>query len=452
MSAHHKVDIEQNHGPAFTSGFMSGAQIGGPEEYELPRNAHWLTVSKLQIGDMIGVGVLAIGSAFANLGWVLGLVFSIGFLPLNIYLSLLMWEARNIHPKATSFPLMAKATINNKGFTLVTLLSLYLLILLIEGSYLIQLGASLSDIAYGNDICKYWWSIIVCAFLMLPMLMVRTLNSARWFLWVNCACILVTVLIVVGYILAQLSEHGKSPENVSGTDVIPADMTWKTFFGGFSTLAFAYNGMIIYLEMMAEMKKPEDWPKTFTVSGPFQIILYLLVGVSAYIYLGAAANNGGGSLLDYLPKGSAISVVSNVLLFLYLSVAYLIKGNIMTRVFHNAMFPKTLNHRTRESYVHHSISATLVIVITYLIANAVPIFSQLIQITGSLLVPITGFIMPITFVWYSRKSVGIRTSNLEKVGFVLILIVFITLTIVGTLANVLSIIDTYKSSPPFTCH
>mmetsp|Transcript_7429 Transcript_7429/g.11952 ORF Transcript_7429/g.11952 Transcript_7429/m.11952 type:complete len:447 (+) Transcript_7429:608-1948(+) len=438
-----KIDIEE-----CSPGDSVVSQLVYHDEEEIPRQATWLTVSKLQIGDMIGVGVLAMGSAFAQLGWVLGIIFCLGFLPLNIYLSLLMWEARNVHPRATSLVLMSKATIGNKVFTTVTLVSLYLLILLIEASYIIQLALSLADIFHNAvDICSYWWSIICCLLLAVPMMTIRTLNGARWFLWVNCLCILVTVLISVGYILGQLAKYGPSPKN-TGSDVVPA-MTWRSFFGGFSQIAFAYNGMVIYLEMMAEMKRPEDWPKTFTVSGPFQLILYLLVGISAYVYLGAAAN--GDSLLAYLPVGSAISIVANVLLFSYLCVAYLIKGNIMTRVFHQAMFPQTLNARTSVSYAHHALSAFIVITITYLIANGVPIFTDLIAITGSLLVPITGFIMPVTFVWYSRRQTGIATSRIEGCAFIVILVVFTVLTFVGTAANVVNIIESYKAQKPFSC-
>lgn len=55
----------------------------------------------------------------------------------------------------------------------------------------------------------------------------------------------------------------------ANTYILPPTFSFATFFGATSNYAFAYAGHFLYCEMMAEMEKPEDFPKTFYICGPF---------------------------------------------------------------------------------------------------------------------------------------------------------------------------------------
>ena len=61
------------------------------------------------------------------------------------------------------------------------------------------------------------------------------------------------------------------------SSAVAAGLQFTTVFGAASNLVYAYAGMWMYHEMMAEMEAPADFPKAFAVSGPIMVSLYLLV-------------------------------------------------------------------------------------------------------------------------------------------------------------------------------
>ena len=74
-----------------------------------PRHASWPTASQLIIADVIGIGVMAMAEAFAELGWVLGVACCALMLPLNQLSGLMVWETIvELHPDALSLADLAR--------------------------------------------------------------------------------------------------------------------------------------------------------------------------------------------------------------------------------------------------------------------------------------------------------------------------------------------------------
>jgi len=201
---------------------------------------------------------------------------------------------------------------------------------------------------------------------------------------------------------------------------------------------------------MAEMKEPRDWPKTFSISGPFQVGLYAIVGITGYIYKGSSILNGSGNLVDVIPHGAYYRIVQ-LMLFTYMYIAYLIKYTILTRVLSEVTHKAFGKNNMSPSKCHWFAFSMLTLLISYLLGMMVPIFSQLISIAGSLFVPLTGVHYPIIFVYYARKANGKTTHLFEKMFLAISFVCFTGFVIVGTAANLWTIIDSYNSVSPFAC-
>ena len=132
--------------------------------------------------------------------------------------------------------------------------------LLRAGDYLMVTGLSLQMIFYNSSICGYWWMAIAAAGILALMQVARTLHHASFLCWFNMACITISVLIALIYMIAE----GRD-ENVVTYAVNP-DLTVQSFFGAMSRFVFAYSGQFMYLELMSEMKRPQVSTKFLSLS------------------------------------------------------------------------------------------------------------------------------------------------------------------------------------------
>ena len=143
------------------------------------------------------------------------------------------------------------------------------------GDYLMVTGLSLQMIFYNSSICGYWWMAIAAAGILALMQVARTLHHASFLCWFNMACITISVLIALIYMMVE----GRD-ENVVTYAVNP-DLTVQSFFGAMSRFVFAYSGQFMYLELMSEMKRPQV--------SIYPLLAYLLARIRTRAHMHATA-------------------------------------------------------------------------------------------------------------------------------------------------------------------
>mmetsp|Transcript_12881 Transcript_12881/g.20441 ORF Transcript_12881/g.20441 Transcript_12881/m.20441 type:complete len:223 (-) Transcript_12881:597-1265(-) len=203
---------------------------------------------------------------------------------------------------------------------------------------------------------------------------------------------------------------------------------------------------------MAEMKTPTDFPKTFYISGPFQIVVYMSVGVIAYLYDGANASNMTTKVINPHTNGIEVRVAS-FFLALHLAISYLIFSTVFCRELHNKISPATVNDfGVKGQFVWSCISFSLLL-LAYIVSNAMPLFDQILALIGALQSPIIGYILPPLFLIFARKRAGLRTDKLEYFVLVCIVIFGVASVFMGTAANVIAFLDAMKAQgkSPFEC-
>lgn len=408
--------------------------------------ATWTTAAQLMVADVVGVGVLTLATAMADLGWVLGLTCLLLFFPLNVYTGLLLWKVKKYYPRSVTYFHMMRALFpGNTAASAFCGVIIYVHLVTVLGDYVLVLGQSLGLIFYDHYVCKPWWILWGCL-CIIPFHQLRLLNEINWLCWLNMATITAAVLLSLGYLISLPLEEAR---NGAIIEAIPHNLAVKNFARAFSKFAFAYAGQFLYLEIMSEMKEPNHFPRTFLFAGNYQVGMYLLVACVGYYTKGDGAD---GLLVQYLPFGNALRAAS-LLLFVHMIVTYLVKATVVTRAIHLYLSPKHVNDKGIRGKAEWFAISSALLGMSFIIGNSVPFFDELTGLIGASVVPIACWNIPIAFYIKMCSLQGIKIHKAEWLLLGFLFLLGITLVIVGTLINAEDIITRWEEfGNPFECH
>eukprot|EP00434_Breviolum_minutum_P044804 symbB.v1.2.040060.t3/scaffold6963.1/size14182/2 len=221
---------------------------------------------------------------------------------------------------------------------------------------------------------------------------VRRLSDSVLLCFVNLFLILAVLAVVMG----KMYIDGR-PAHVN-TFAFAEDLSFWGVFGAASNVVYSYAGHWLYFELMADMEKPEDFPRVFWINVPIQVCLYLLVACWGYHFAGDKAK---GYFLDNLPDGDAYRVAST-LLFVHVLIAFLVKNVVLVRALHKMIAPSRVDVQLGESggrraQAEFAICAVLLLWAYWAVANAVPFFSDFLQLVGSVFSGPISYVLPAVF-------------------------------------------------------
>jgi len=197
---------------------------------------------------------------------------------------------------------------------------------------------------------------------------------------------------------------------------------------------------------MAEMSQIIDFPKSFILSGPYQVGMYVISASIGYAYKG---QNAQGLIINWIPRNYWLQIAS-LLLFIHMVVAYTIKNHVLCRALHRAFSPKTINHKTFKGTSIWGFCTLIITLSAMAIANTIPFFNSLTGLIGATLTPMTVIILPISYYYLCFGKQ--QTSIIEKLFLFFLFILGIAFTISGTYSNMKDIVqswDTYGA--PWSC-
>jgi amino acid permease len=416
------------------------------EDLAPPKTATWSTAGWLMVADVVGAGVMALSTAFGNVGWFWGFLSSTAWFIANMYVGIIILECRTQWPHAHSFMDLSYFAFGYRAKQ-ITGFAVYSLLAFILGDYILIMGECLQRTFYDSGVCPVIWTFIAMIFL-LPLMQYRLLANVRILLYFN----VVTILLAVFITLIQLTVIGQTGTlTMTGgtTEFIASNMTFKSFTHAQSLNSFAYSGVFVYLEIISEMKEPQQFKKSLLcLSGPFQYVLYLTVGAWGYAFLGSSAN---GLLVGNIPKGVTYRLAS-IALFIHILFTYLVKGIVLARALHRFVSPSSLNDFTVQGHITYALVTAFILAFTFVIANLVPFFDDLTALIGALQMPLIGFIMPFLYVLKARKYSGKKTGKIELGAMIIISFTMVILFFAGTVGSIQTILSKWQSyGTPFSC-
>jgi len=407
-------DVEAVERPA--SSTQSDARLHAGAQSSAPKIS-WQIAGFLLIADVIGVGVLALPSAFQALGWVVSIISLLFALAMSTYAGMVIGEARALYsstgPETNSYREIVLRAFGPKS-SVVAGAAVYTNLILVNGNYAIVMTTALKLTFYTTTLCNPTWNVVSLC-ILLPVTQFRVLAEMRWLPVANFVIILTSVVVsLIG--LAAASKDGAATSVAragapNGTELVASAMTVSSFFSAQALIAFAFSGVIIYCEIIGEMKQPAQFRSSLLlIASPLIFTLYLATGVTGYAFLGSEPFD---LIVSVLPHGP-VAQASCVLLIFHLLIAFSVNQTIVSAAIHRWLAPTSAaNYESWSSRGVHLLTSVALLLVVFVLTNLVSFFNQMTALIGSLTVPFLGFQLPIMVVLKARADFKHETSRFE---------------------------------------
>mmetsp|Transcript_100507 Transcript_100507/g.174488 ORF Transcript_100507/g.174488 Transcript_100507/m.174488 type:complete len:487 (+) Transcript_100507:35-1495(+) len=431
---------------------------GAVEKVKLdhPGNGIYLTAGII-VADVVGAGILSMAVAIAKFGWLLGTVLAIVLLGMNVHVSIIVWRVRmsckrvpHTYTELAIYSFEDAPPAQQRLIRLITVVMQQFLIAGFLGVYTLSLGKAFGMIFYDVHWCLPVWTLIGCLFTLPFIGSARKLGKWKSLIWLNCASILVTVIVP----LWVMSQDGLDKTRIEGGTYLPVEkLSLGGVLSGLNIMIFSFTSQFMLVEIMAEMENAADFPNSYMyISAPFQAVVFLICGVGGYYFRGSLVH---GIIVDNIPFGRWFQVAA-AMLIIHMVITWVIKGIVVCRQMQHSFLPEHADDGSITGWINwvQLVSATMAF--AYLIAQIIPFFVDLIDLLGASLTPIVCFVLPIAFYCRQLKDTIKKEDHpgyFESVAIALELLLSAVLFFVGTYLALTNIVDSWKTyGYPFDCH
>jgi len=415
-----------------------------------------LLTAALLVADVVGAGILSMATAVARLGWLLGAILIVVLLVMNVHTSLLMWRVRMHFPAANTYSDLVRAAfqraspVQQQAAVVVSASVQYFFILMMLALYTLSFGKALGMIFHDVHLCLVRWTLVGCALVLPFHLTTRTLGGWQLLIWINILTIVASAFVPI----IQLATMGIEQSRPAGSVVQSvAPVTSESLLTGISTFSFAFTSQFMVVEIISEMQQPALFYKAYVwMSAPFQCLAFLFVGIVGYYYVGSSAT---GMIGDSVPFGISFRIIAACLLF-HMLVTYMVKGTVMCR-FMNSWFDTSFHEKNDfATWLVWACIVLSVLSLSFVVAQSVPFFTDLVDFLGAFTAPVCCYIMPILVFlrWYQDfGQKDFQISIIEWCVLVSELCLSVILMVMGTFYTVNHITHHWETyGYPFACH
>ncbi|EGN97571.1 hypothetical protein SERLA73DRAFT_184331 [Serpula lacrymans var. lacrymans S7.3] len=346
------------------------------------RTATWSSVFYLITTDILGP--YSAPWAFAQVGYGPGVACFFVFGVMAAYGGFLLWWMF-LHLDSERYPLRTFGDLAHRIFgkyaRLVCNILQSLQLIFNVGLIILGNGQGLSQMAKFKlcfVVCNVVWTLAGMIFGQ-----IRTLQKFGWIanlsIWMN----IIVLIMTMGAVPHMAPNYTATVANYVAGAVEPPVQTLAIFQQAFQTqltgimqIVFSYGGAMIFIEFMAEMRRPWDFWKAMTVGQGFIFVVYMFFGLFVYSYQGQYTvnpANQGISAYGLQTATNAVSLTAGL-------IAAALYGNIGVKVIYNnigvALFKAPPLTVPRGKMIF-AISVVVYWSIAFVIGSAVPQFSNI---------------------------------------------------------------------------
>ncbi|KAF2163166.1 hypothetical protein M409DRAFT_68765 [Zasmidium cellare ATCC 36951] len=417
------------------------------------RTVGWLRASMFLMKQTFATGVLSMPSAMYFLGGVASPIFIIFWGVVNTYSAYIQGHYKLAHPKMHTIIDGAEISVlhlsgSNFWAKVAKIVSevLYLFAwLLCVGLAVLAIGTALNAIT-SHGTCTVAFNVI--AFIISTAAgSIRKIHGLGIILWVGFVSALASVLMVV-IAVAIRSRPAYAPKtgpyDLGFQAAAPAGTTFAQAWAASIAIYASSANTAGYVPVMSEMRRPQDFFRALYVSSAFVNAAYLSLAMVMYAYAGEWVTSPSLGSAGPTIKLAAYAVALPGLIAV---------GMICIHVPAKTLFVRALrgsHHLTENTKTHWVvwIACTLSCgFIGWLLAVAIPFYTSLVSLIGSLGFGPLGVVLP-PVLWFSlhveywKGSVKQRALVWLHVGMFLM---GLFLSIGGTYANISNIVDQFKA-------
>ncbi|KAJ5579658.1 uncharacterized protein N7459_005643 [Penicillium hispanicum] len=393
------------------------------------RSASWGACFYLITTDILGP--YGTGFAMGTLGWGPGVAFFTVFGFMAGYSGYLVWRTY-LGLDSYEFPVrnygdLGFRTMGQYG-RYVTNICQAIGLLLLVGQVTIQYGENISQVSKFRLCYAVCPVIFACAGFFVSQ--IRTLRSFGWIanlaVWLNIFVIFMTMGVMANsppnYAISTLGSAGSS---VNADTITPVNGVYPPIIhynnippnglvgsvNGMLSGVLAYAGVQLFVEFMAEMKRPRDFIKSMWSAQFFIYSIYLMYGCVVYHLQGQYSFNPsyqGVSIYGWQTVGNMVSLVGAL-------IAGGLYGNIGIKVVYNNVLLdifKAPPINTRRGKIIYAALVPVWWIIAFVIGAAIPDYFGFVSVmSASMLLNLTYTMPPLFALCFDIKKNAILTEN-----------------------------------------
>ncbi|KAI2610680.1 transmembrane amino acid transporter protein-domain-containing protein [Hypoxylon fragiforme] len=407
----------------------------------------WKRLTVVLIVEAIALGSLSMPAAFATLGMVAGTILSVGLGLVAIYTSYVVGQVKLKFPEVQHYADAGRLIMGKFGYELVGSMFVLQLTFLV-GSHCLTGTIAFQNIS-NNGACSLVFGV-VSAIILLLLAIPPSFAEVAILGYIDFVSIMAAIFITIIATGVQRTDIGV----VSGWSAWPEEnLTFTKAFIAITNIVFAYSFAICQFSFMDEMHTPKHFVKSIWALGLIEIVIYTLTGALIYAFVGPEVKSpallSAGPLVSKIAFGIALPVIF---------ISGSINGTVVGRYIHGRVYRDSVTRfiNTTKGWVTWIVLITVITVIAWVIAEAIPFFSDLLAISSALFISGFTFYFPAVFwfmlikegPWYAKEN--IYKAVLNAIVFLIGMIVLVG----GTYASIVDIIDGYTTGTvrgAFTC-
>ncbi|KAJ3551374.1 hypothetical protein NM688_g4742 [Phlebia brevispora] len=361
-----RVDAFESEALSPQAADVFGDEAGHDIQY---KTLSWQFVSLLMIAEIVSNGMLSLPNAMAVVGIVPALILTVFLGIFALYTAKLLIDFKLNHPDVHNMGDAGYILFGPVGREILSLGTIIFAIFA-AGSELLSGQQALSTLS-DNGLCAVDLLLIFSGATFIVSLP-RTLGRLSWLGFFSVA------LIALSGLLAMIGA-GRNP--VLGRVVKATVQTnFSQAFLAITGPVFAYAGHFMFFILISEMREPQDAMKAAWCLQGFATTFYAVFSVVVYVYLGSTV--ASPALLSLPPVWAKLTFGIGL-------GNFLVAGALYAHTASKLVFIRLFRH-TRHVYSHTvlgwmtwTVLCFASVAVAFILATAVPIFSDLIGITAS---------------------------------------------------------------------
>ena len=410
----------------------------------------WKRLTVVLIVEAIALGSLSLPAAFATLGMVAGVLLTVGLGLIAIYTSYVVGQVKLKFPDVSHYADAGGLLMGRFGYELLGVMFVLQLVFLV-GSHCLTGTIAFLDIT-SNGACSVVFGV-VSAIILLLLAIPPSFAEIAILGYIDFVSIVLAIGITMIATGVQASDSVGGLSGVNWSAWPKDNVTFKDCMIAVTNIVFAYSFAICQFSFMDEMHTPKHFVKSIWALGLIEITIYTLTGALIYAFVGQEVKSP--ALL------SAGDTISKIAFGIGLPVIY-ISGSINTtvvgRYIHGRMFKNSIIRyvNTPKGWTSWLILVTVITIVAFIIAEAIPFFNDLLSLSSSLF--ISGFTLYFpAWMWFKliREGKWYTGMNLVKsIANAFIFVIGIFVLVGGTYSSIADINDKFKHGDVrgvFTC-
>ncbi|GAA6046556.1 hypothetical protein JCM3770_006207 [Rhodotorula araucariae] len=418
------------------------------------RKLTWLQAAALLLTEYVVLAILAFPYSFSVLGYAGGTLTTVIVGISAYYTSLALWRFCAAHPEVRDIADAAQVLCGGHrigwyiGFS-----ALALNAWCIMGLHAVAGATAVQTIRDGSEVTLVW--AVAITVIMWFFSNIRDFSSMTALGLVAAGTMFVAVLVVLcGHGVQGHPSGWTAGMTITHSVWAPEGTTFVAGMNAVMNVVYTFVGHALIPSFIGDMERPQDFPKALGISMTAQILLYTITGAVVYRYTGIELTTAPayGSLISKYGKVAAGLVLPTIV------IVGILYSLVVSRAIFFQIFREGSRHRSSHTVKGWLTWFAVVFVgwvISFIIGEAVPFFSDLLSLISSLFSSWFGYTMWACAWWQmnkGRRTAGPRqTAELVLNGVILVTGLFFF--VAGTYASVQSIIDSYHAGAvktPFT--